>query len=68
MSKQDVIDLVRGYAASHPADKEILDGVVDFLLLKFRQDTYDRKFERNHGSDGRLREGTSDSISDGVSG
>lgn len=68
MSKQDVIDLVRSYAASHPADKEILDGVVDFLLLKFRQDTHDRKFERNHGDDGRVRERASDSISDGVSG
>jgi len=68
MTKQDVIELLRMHAAVNPDEKEVIDGIIEFLLLKFRQDTYDWKFEKNHGYSGGLQQGASDSIQDGVPG
>lgn len=67
MTKQDVIDALRLYAVN-PEDREVMDGAIEYLLLKFRQDAYERKYERNYGDTRRLLERASDSLSDGVSG
>lgn len=63
MTKQDVIELLKIHAAINPKDKEIIDGVIDFLSLKFKQDTFEKKFERNYGPDSQRREAVSDGSS-----
>lgn len=60
MRKQDVIELLQTYALAKPKEKEIIYGVIDFLSLKFRQDTLEQKFERNYGPDSERRKALSD--------
>lgn len=67
MTKQDVIDLLRLHSiALDPKKREVVDGAIEFLLLKFREDHYNWKYERNHGPGSETR--GRDPLSDGVSG
>lgn len=63
MTKQDVIELLKIHAAINPKDKEVINGVIDFLSLKFRQDTDRWKFEKNYGPDSQRSEAVSDGSS-----
>jgi hypothetical protein len=60
MTKQDVIDLLRIHATINPKDKEVIEAVIDFIALKFRQDTEEKKFEKNYGTDSQRREALPD--------
>lgn len=65
LTKQDVLGLIELYSLGRSdSDREVINDVLDFLNRKFKQHTYEYRFEVNYGRDA---ESGSESISDGVS-
>ena len=51
LSKEDVLILLETYRMAVPVkDRKIVDGVIDYLKLKFTQHTQEMRFEANYGT------------------